>query len=229
MMSRLARLALVLLSSIAIGSLHMAPSASAAAKQLVISQPADAVTLDPHMHSAQETLSVLLNVFESLRRIIPEEHYEAAVAYRLELDYREILPHLKREPGIRRLVRRLKALGLPLAVNTNRMDTMPMVLSTVDLEGVFHPVMTSATVTRPKPDPEGVEKILAAWGLEPGEVAFLGDSSVDEATAKNAGVPFWAFKNPALQAELHVPDFPTLQRAFERAWPERGEAPGEHS
>lgn len=183
----------------------------------------------PPMNREEADATHILNVFESLRRIIPEEHYEAAVAYRLELDYREILPHLKREPGIRRLVRRLKDLGLPLAVNTNRMDTMPMVLSTVDLEGVFHPVMTSATVTRPKPDPEGVEKILAAWGMQPGEVAFLGDSSVDEATAKNAGVPFWAFKNPALEAELHVPDFPTLQRAFERAWPERGEASGEHS
>ena len=39
---------------------------SAAGKQLVVSQAADAVTLDPHMHSAQETLSILLNVFDSL-------------------------------------------------------------------------------------------------------------------------------------------------------------------
>lgn len=38
-------------------------------------------------------------------------------------------------------------------------------------------------------------------------MAFLGDSSVDEDTAKNAGVSFWAFKNPELSGELLVPDF----------------------
>ena len=42
------------------------PVGAAGPKQLVISQPADAITLDPHMHSHQETLSVLLNVFDPL-------------------------------------------------------------------------------------------------------------------------------------------------------------------
>lgn len=175
----------------------------------------------PPMSREEADATHILNVFESLRRIIPLEHYEAAVAYRLELDYREILPFLRREPGVRRLLCQLKALGLPLAVNTNRMDTMPLVLAAQDMEGFFHPVMTSATVTRPKPDPEGVEKILSEWGLAPSEVVFIGDSSVDENTARNAGVPFWAYKNPALAAQLHVPDFSTLSRAFARAWPEQ--------
>lgn len=177
----------------------------------------------PPMNEDEARDTHILNVFESIRRIIPEHLYDQAVAYRNQLDYREIMPYLKPEPGVRRFVRWLHGAGLLLAVNTNRMDTMPLVLQAIELEGVFHPVMTSATVQRSKPDPEGVEKILAAWGLGRDEVAFLGDSSVDEQTAKNAGVPFWAFKNTALAADLHVPGFPELQQAFVRAFPEKGE------
>ncbi|MBI1734806.1 MAG: hypothetical protein HYR51_06510 [Candidatus Rokubacteria bacterium] len=82
-MSGLGRIALVLLLCIAI-----APSASAAPKQLVISQPADAVTLDPHMHSAQETLSILLNVFESLVEFT--DKYEPVPA--LAVSWKQIEP-----------------------------------------------------------------------------------------------------------------------------------------
>ncbi|HWT77699.1 MAG TPA: ABC transporter substrate-binding protein, partial [Candidatus Methylomirabilis sp.] len=42
-------------------------SANAAGpKQLVISQPTDAITLDPHMHSASETFTILQNVYDTL-------------------------------------------------------------------------------------------------------------------------------------------------------------------
>jgi len=65
-----------------------------------------------------------------------------------------------------------------------------------------------------------VHQILEAWGLKQEEVAFLGDSSVDQHTAQNAGVAFWAFKNPELTSDLLVPDFETLLAFFKRAWPE---------
>lgn len=39
---------------------------AAGPKQLIISQAADAVTLDPHMHSQAETMNVLLNVYDPL-------------------------------------------------------------------------------------------------------------------------------------------------------------------
>ena len=131
-----------------------------------------------------------------------------------------MLPFLTREPGIRRLLGWLKAQGFLLGVDTNRMDTVHLVFDAVDLQGYFDPVMTVANTAAPKPDPDGVRQILEAWGLSRSEVAFLGDSSVDEHTAKNAGVDFWAFKNPDLDASLFVPDFGTLLDAFKRAWPE---------
>lgn len=179
----------------------------------------------PPMTPEDEHYTHIQNVYDSLRRIVPAEHYEAALAYRSQIDYRDMLPFLCREPGIRRLLGFLKAAGFLLGVDTNRMDTVHLVFKAVDLEGYFSPVMTVANTAAPKPDPDGVRQILAAWGLKREDVAFLGDSSVDEETAKNAGVAFWAFKNPDLASDLLVPDFPTLLSALKRAWPELSPLP----
>jgi len=178
----------------------------------------------PPMSPEEEQFTHTQNVFDSLKRIVPPEHYEAAMEYRKQVDYRSILPHLRREPGVRTLLSWLKAARFPLGVNTNRTDTTGMVFEAVDLLGFFDPVMTAGIAPRPKPDPAGMLAILDAWGLAAGEVVFVGDSDVDEKTARNSGVPFWAFKNRDLDADLHVPDFATLSRALQRAWPEIGEA-----
>jgi len=174
----------------------------------------------PPMSPEEEMFTHTQNVFDSLRRIIPPEHYETAMDYRKQVDYRRILPHLRREPGIRRLLTWLKASRFALGVNTNRTDTTGMVFEAVDLLGFFDPVMTAGIAPRPKPDPAGMFAILETWGLGAGEVVFIGDSGVDEETARNSGVPFWAYKNPELTAELHVPDFGLLLEALRRAWPE---------
>lgn len=177
----------------------------------------------PPMSPEDEQYTHIQNVYDSLRRIVPPEHYEEALAFRSQIDYRDMLPFLTREPGIRRLLGWLRAAGFRLGVDTNRMDTVHLVFEAVDLCGYFDPVMTVANTAAPKPDPDGVRQILAAWGLGPSDVVFLGDSSVDERTARNAGVDFWAFKNPDLQSDLLVPDFPTLRDALRRAWPERAD------
>lgn len=174
----------------------------------------------PPMSPEDEHYTHIQNVYDSLRRIVPPEHYEEALAYRSQIDYRDMLPFLTREPGIRRLLGWLKGAGFRLGVDTNRMDTVHLVFKAVDLEGYFHPVMTVANTAAPKPDPDGVLQILEAWGLGREDVVFLGDSSVDEHTARNVGVDFWAFKNPDLDADLLVPDFPALLEALRRAWPE---------
>jgi len=179
----------------------------------------------PPMSPEDEHYTHIQNVYDSLRRILPPEQYEAGLAFRSQIDYRDMLPFLTREPGIRRLLSWLKTGGFLLGVDTNRMDTVHLVFKAVDLAGYFDPVMTVANTRAPKPDPDGVEKILAAWGVGRDEVAFLGDSSVDGETARNAGVPFWAFKDMDLEADLSIPDFPTLARALSRAWPELPAAP----
>ena len=48
-----------------------------------------------------------------------------------------------------------------------------------------------ATEVAPKPSPEGLFLIAERNGCLPKEIAFIGDSLVDEETAKNAGVSFY--------------------------------------
>jgi len=42
-----------------------------------------------------------------------------------------------------------------------------------------------------KPDPAGIHSCLAQFQVERDRTLFVGDSSIDVATARNAGVPVW--------------------------------------
>lgn len=158
------------------------------------------------------------NVFASLKFILPEEHWEAAFALRPSFDYRLVLPHIRPEPGIFGFLELLRDLGIRMAVNTSRTDTTDMLLNHVDMSGYFNPVIASVSVANPKPHPEGVNAILDAWNMYPDEVVYIGDSSVDERTARAAGVPFWAYGTEKLDADLYIPEFPTLTAIFRQAF-----------
>ena len=48
------------------------------------------------------------------------------------------------------------------------------------------------TLPTKKPDPAGVQDCLRAFGVAAQRALFIGDSSIDVATARNAGVAVWA-------------------------------------
>jgi HAD superfamily hydrolase (TIGR01509 family) len=170
------------------------------------------------MDAAGERYVHCHNVYESLRHVIPEEHFPKAWEMRKGFDYRRLLPHLRLEPGLRRLLLRLRAAGIRLAVNTSRTTTMDMLLAHLALTDFFQPVVTASVVRHPKPHPEGMHAIGQAWGAPMREIVFVGDSRVDEATAQAAGARFWAYKDERLaSAELFVPDFYALTAALARA------------
>jgi phosphoglycolate phosphatase-like HAD superfamily hydrolase len=54
-------------------------------------------------------------------------------------------------------------------------------------------------------------------------VAYIGDSALDERSARTAGVAFWAYKNPALLAAMHIPDYESLRLCLRQALPDPGE------
>jgi HAD superfamily hydrolase (TIGR01549 family) len=154
------------------------------------------------------------SVMESLARVIPRERLDEANEQRKHFDYREILPYLYLHEGLVPFLETLQENGVRMAVNTNRTDTMEMMLDIFELRRFFAPVITAARVSHPKPNPEGVHKILAHWNLRGPEVAYLGDSRLDEQTARAAGVPFWAFQNLSLVAALHIPNFEILRSCW---------------
>ena len=51
-------------------------------------------------------------------------------------------------------------------------------------------VVSCLDVDRAKPDPEGLLKIMAALGRQPGETVYVGDSPSDAQAAEGAGGAF---------------------------------------
>ena len=149
-----------------------------------------------HMHTADE----------SIRRIFRRSpHLEAALAYRLNVDYFPFIRDMVMEPGLREV---LACLGLEtgLGVATNRSNTIGAVLQHHELEGFFDVVISSLDVRRPKPHPEGLLRILDHFDIRAPQALYVGDSTVDADTALAARVPFVAYKDTGLRADYHAQD-----------------------
>lgn len=88
----------------------------------------------------------------------------------------------------------VKSKGIPMAVLTNRGKSLTALLKFFDLENYFQMLVTANDVTYPKPSPEGLMKICAAFEVSASETLYLGDSPTDYEAAKACGVNFVAYK-----------------------------------
>jgi phosphoglycolate phosphatase len=101
--------------------------------------------------------------------------------------------------GIAEAVKKLREAGLKLAVISNKPEeaTKKTVLSMFP-EGMFDFIAGAKPEVPLKPDPAIVRAVLDEFGISPDEAFFVGDTSVDLATAKNAGCPSvgvtWGFR-----------------------------------
>jgi len=95
-------------------------------------------------------------------------------------------------PQVRETLSHLRARGSRLAVVTNKegryTDT---VLQVHGLADAFDWVVSGDTLPTRKPDPSAVLQGLARWQVPKDRALFVGDSSIDAATARNAGVAVW--------------------------------------
>ncbi|HEY6101411.1 MAG TPA: HAD-IA family hydrolase [Anaeromyxobacter sp.] len=135
------------------------------------------------------------------RAVAPEVQLlePALAAWRPHYDA-HCLDHTRPYPGIEAL---LAGAGRVLAVHTNKPGGLARkVLAGLGLLPRFAAVTGGDEAPR-KPDPGGAREIMARLGASPGETVFVGDSRVDAATARAAGVRFvavtWGF---ASRAEL---------------------------
>ena len=156
------------------------------------------------------------SVTQSIAHIVPVEHLAEAEAARKSINYKELFEYTFLQEGLVPLLTTLRDMGYLLGVNTNRTDSMEDLLEFFELTHFFSPVITAGKVGHPKPSPEGVSMILREWELPRGAVSYIGDSILDERTARAAGVDFWAYKNPKLTARVHVNDFDILRECFVR-------------
>jgi phosphoglycolate phosphatase len=128
---------------------------------------------------------------------------EAAQVYQQTINNDPFLPLIRPEPHIREVLTRLRS-RYRTAIATNRGKSLPLVLREVGLDDLFDLTVSAYDVTRPKPHPECLEKILTQFRLEPEAALYIGDAALDQEVAAAAFVPFAAYKNPGLTARYHL-------------------------
>jgi len=168
--------------------------------ELLIAALACATGSDLHAVRASKDLAAASPVFD--------KHYQRRCGTRSRL-----------YPGVREALERLRAQGVKLAVITNKEARYTeTVLGVHQLLDSFDRVISGDSLPTRKPDPAGVQACLRAFEVSRPRALFVGDSSIDAATARNAGVTVWLLPHgynmgvPIQQClpDRIVADFPAL-------------------
>jgi phosphoglycolate phosphatase len=93
-------------------------------------------------------------------------------------------------PGVAEALDALEAAGFRLAVCTNKLERLAlMLLDRLKLTGRFAAICGQDTFGVQKPDPEVLRKTIAAAGGDPARAVMIGDSITDIRTARAARMP----------------------------------------
>jgi phosphoglycolate phosphatase len=149
-----------------------------------------------HSHTVYEAIHFLFGGADGLE--------EKALELLKQVDLRRYIEYLKMEPHLIETLEILKEKEMIRAISTNRTTSMPYIMERFGLRPYFDMVVTALDVKHPKPHPESIEKIVEAFKLKREEVVFIGDSKVDEQTAKSSGVKFIAYKNREIESDAVI-------------------------
>ncbi len=159
-------------------------------------------------------------VFEAIRFIFGRrddlEKKALEILKEKQVDLKNYVHYLKMEPHLLEALGELREKGMLRAINTNRTTSMKYIMERFNLWPYLEMVVTALDVRNPKPHPESIEKIIAAFNLKKEEAVFIGDSEVDKQTAESSGVRFIAYKNPAIANGLLIEDHLDLLKLIHR-------------
>ena len=106
-------------------------------------------------------------------------------------------------PGIPALLAALAKAGIKTAVVSTKPDATPKTLAARFFPGL--PAFGQRDDVPPKPAPDLVFRALETLGVDAADAIYVGDSEVDVATARNAGLPLaavsWGFRGRRALAE----------------------------
>jgi phosphoglycolate phosphatase len=142
-------------------------------RELLVQALADRTGAKPEHVRESDFLRVVLPVYDT--------YYEQRCGTRSHL-----------YPHVRDTLTQLREQGVKLAVVTNKEGRYTrVVLDVHQLTPMFDAVISGDTFPAKKPNPAGVAHCLSQFGVGADRALFVGDSSIDAATARNAGLPVW--------------------------------------
>ena len=154
-----------------------------------------------HMNTVSDTLAFLFPGQELLAK---------AKALKQKTSYNPFVRAMKMEPGLMPLLNKLRP-AYKTAIATNRSDSMPTLLREHNIGPFFDCIVSANDVARPKPYPDQLLKLLDYFGIDSGQMLYVGDSIVDQQAADAAGVPLVAYENPSLNAKHHITSLSELE------------------
>ena len=102
-------------------------------------------------------------------------------------------------PGILPLMESLRRRGVKQAIISNKPDPAVQELARVYFPGLLDFCVGESEAVRRKPNPDAVLRAVEQMGLPLAECVYVGDTEVDLATAKNAGMACiavsWGFRS----------------------------------
>ncbi|WP_132873579.1 HAD family hydrolase [Seleniivibrio woodruffii] len=111
------------------------------------------------------------------------------------MNFKLFIDLMKPNPNIHDTLEKLQSSGRSLAVFTNRGISLSYLLTHFGMGNFFSYTVTCMDVAKPKPNPEGLYKIMDYFGTEKDALLFIGDSMTDYLAAKAADVHFLAYEN----------------------------------
>jgi phosphoglycolate phosphatase len=132
----------------------------------------------------------LASAFGVSPAVVDDDEVAAALA-RYQTHYAALLGRETRlYPGVREGLDRLAAMGLPLAVITNKATRFVRPhLDHAGLTGYFQVLVGGDDLPAKKPAPDPLLHVAARLGVLPGELLMVGDSTNDAQAARAAGCP----------------------------------------
>lgn len=102
-------------------------------------------------------------------------------------------------PGILPLMERLKARGIRQAIISNKADAAVQELAERFFPGLLEAAVGESRTVRCKPDPDAVLAAAERMGVAAADCVYVGDTEIDVATARNAGMDCltvsWGFRS----------------------------------
>lgn len=113
-------------------------------------------------------------------------------------------------PHIQEELTKLKEKGIKLGIITNKSENYATEMISDYYLGLFDQVIGGDAGRKSKPDPSSLLEMIESFGLKKEDVLYVGDSSVDIETARNAGVDVcsvtWGFRSEEELRNNH-PDY----------------------
>ena len=129
----------------------------------------------------------------------PEERQEEVLAFYKPWYDAHCNLNTRPYPGIPELMARLRKQGVRQAIISNKPDPAVQELARIYFPGLLETAVGESETVRRKPNPDAVLAAVRQMGLDVADCVYVGDTEVDLATARNAGMACvavtWGFRS----------------------------------